>query len=386
MEIKKSALPFFLFIFFAIGSCAQNTPANVYHLTISIPGLNSPDAKVYLASTLMRLNSETILDSATLKNGLFNMKGVIADPKQVFLILNKKGTGFKDTRQFSGILSFYLEKGSIFIDIRDSIKNAVITGSKINTEYKKYSQLLFSTKFDDEYHSIRKAIKEEVSPEKKKILEGEMLDLLNSKARYRDSAILTYTKENPGSYFSLEALNTFINRGFDKSILRPIFEGLTEELRNSKRGLDFLESLHKIRVEIGGSAIDFVLNDEKGAPVKLSDFKGKYLLLDFWASWCMPCRAENPNLVKAYAKYHNKGLEIMAVSLDTKKEAWTKAIEQENLPWTHVSDLKGFESEAAILYNVESIPKNLLITPDGKIFATDLRGYRLEETLSKIFK
>ncbi|MDR2283511.1 MAG: redoxin domain-containing protein [Sphingobacterium sp.] len=137
---------------------------------------------------------------------------------------------------------------------------------------------------------------------------------------------------------------------------------------------------------INTQAKDFTQNDVAGKPVRLSDYRGKYVLVDFWASWCAPCREENPNLVAAYAKYKDKGLEILGVSLDKNKEAWLKAIKDDNLSWTQVSDLKGWQNEVSQLYEVNSVPDNVLIDPTGKIIARKLRDQFLEEFLSEIFK
>jgi peroxiredoxin len=135
----------------------------------------------------------------------------------------------------------------------------------------------------------------------------------------------------------------------------------------------------------GAEAPDFEVPTPQGKNMKLSDFRGKYVLVDFWASWCRPCRAENPNVVKAYNKYHPKGFEILGVSLDQEKGKWENAIAQDGLIWNHVSDLKGWSSQPAQVYGVQSIPATVLVDPDGKIIARNLRGVALEDKLKEIY-
>jgi len=135
----------------------------------------------------------------------------------------------------------------------------------------------------------------------------------------------------------------------------------------------------------GGAAPDFTLPSPEGKDISLSDFRGKVLLIDFWASWCGPCRRENPNVVKVYEEYKDQGFEILGVSLDRKKERWLKAIEQDGLSWPQVSDLKGWQNAAAQLYGVRSIPHTVLLDREGKIIARNLRGPALEAKLKEVF-
>jgi len=150
----------------------------------------------------------------------------------------------------------------------------------------------------------------------------------------------------------------------------------------------FEKKVNKIKsVSFGSVAPEIILSDTAGKDIALSSLRGKYVLLDFWAGWCGPCRMENPNILKNYLKYKNKGFEVYQVSLDRSRSDWVNAIKKDNLIWYNVSDLKYFQSEAASIYNIDRIPKGFLLDPNGVIIAkdTELRGNRLGEKLNEIF-
>ncbi|HHB79775.1 MAG TPA: TlpA family protein disulfide reductase [Saprospiraceae bacterium] len=138
-------------------------------------------------------------------------------------------------------------------------------------------------------------------------------------------------------------------------------------------------------LDVGQVAPDFTLEDTNGQPFSMSSLRGKVLLIDFWASWCGPCRRENPNVKRLYAKYHSKGFDVLGVSLDRKKASWLAAIQKDGLPWHHISDLKGWQCAASRLYKVRSIPSTFLLDKDGKIIAKGMRGPALEQKLKQIF-
>ena len=137
--------------------------------------------------------------------------------------------------------------------------------------------------------------------------------------------------------------------------------------------------------QLNDTAVDFVQKDLKDKDIRLSDFKGRYVLIDFWASWCAPCRSEMPAFITVYNQYHSKGFEILAVSLDKKKEMWTQAIEKEKIPWVNVCDFKGWTGAAARAYKIIALPSNLLVDPSGKIIAKDLTAEMLDLKLKEIY-
>ena len=197
--------------------------------------------------------------------------------------------------------------------------------------------------------------------------------------------VTDYVRAHPSSYISSFEIYRNFSYNPDANQLDSLYKELDASVQSTYFGRKINDILRKAKLTaVGQSAPDFTSADANGKSVSLASFKGKYVLIDFWASWCGPCRRENPAVVKAYHQFHDKGFDILGVSLDDTRADWLEAIKKDDLSWTQASDLKGWKNDAAIEYGIQGIPMNFLLNPEGKIIAKGLRGEDLAKKLQEV--
>lgn len=351
-------------------------------------GNYSAPAKMFLTYSFP--GKKTVIDSAIIEDGNFKFSGTLDRPVNATLILKKTAAKIIVSRiSEENQLQLYLEPGTIEI-MGDSLLNrSKIKGGKLNIAYAQYLKEITPT-----VDGIKKVLTSFSIDHT--LTSDQATKKIDSLMPIYDRSHYNFIASHLSSEVSIYALEAYIAN--DKNIpeASDLFSKLTAKLQESYRGIAFKESLESKRkalysqkpTNIGNVAPDFEQPDVSGKKISLSQFKGKYMLLDFWASWCKPCRAENPNLIEVYQKYKEKGLEIISVSLDgaAQKKAWLNAIQADGLTWLQLADLKAWQNSAALIYGVKAIPENYLIDPAGKIIAKNLRGQELRSMLSKIFE
>jgi thiol-disulfide isomerase/thioredoxin len=361
--MKYTVAPLLLFL---LSSCACLAQSG---FTIRGKLQGAEGRKVYIAPA----TGASALDSAMVQNGEFTLNGKVSETGMYALMVEGK----------SGYSRFILSNASVlFNGHADSLRTARVTGSRELADAQRLRALVSpflaqqSRSFDSAFAAYNRGDSAKGRSWGKKSI---------AVTASINEAIARFIISHPNSFVSLAQLND-LHTYFGPIRARQLFSALAPFLQRHSLGQQLRYAIFEAAhlTALNGRAIQFSQGDTAGRQVSLSAYKGRYLLIDFWASWCGPCRAENPYLKKAYARFASRGFEILGVSLDNSRSAWLLAIQQDSLTWQQVSDLRGSRNAVAQKYVVSELPTNYLLDPSGKIIAHNLLGERLEKKLQEL--
>ena len=374
MFIKIPNLFVYFILLTTIISCNNNTEeANKISLSIEISGDNKYDEV-----RLQKVNSDYSIE--LVKSGNFSEKTLY------FELYVSESTLYR--------LDF-IGRSSIDIIINDSDVRVLIDDNdglfKYDVEGSPDTNILrsISSMISDYRSEIRELNIEFISANEEK--NTQLINSIRESVSFKKNQFELSLKEflkNVDKSLAVLIFSDYLS--IDENIVfwEGIYNNYFDEFKSNSYFINFENKLKKIKaVSVGSIAPEIILNDTNGNPISLSSLRGQYVLLDFWAAWCRPCREENPNILENYYRFKDQGFEVYQVSLDRNKEDWLRGIEQDKLPWINVSDLKYYQSEAAVLYNINKIPSAFLLDPNGTIIAKniELRGINLTKKLSDIF-
>lgn len=355
----------------ALGMVACNGNKPGYVVTGTVEGATDGDT-VFLTN---RVNRQFVnVDTAIIANGTFTFEGV-QDSAVNRYVTSGKGENVKMT-------DFFLENGKIHIELTAN-KHSTIGGTSNNDAYQEFKAQRDA--INEREQAIYDSMSDSTLTEEQKTAKTKEMDELEDKMFDTVKAAIEKNITTPVGIFMLGQYNYFM----DYTELEALLAKVPESYRNNETVVRVQDLVNTSKATaVGQKFVDFEMLTPDGKPMKLSDYagKGKVVLVDFWASWCGPCRREMPNLVEAYAKYKGKDFEIVGVSFDQDSKAWQNALKKLNMTWPQMSDLKYWNSEGAKLYAVRSIPHTVLIAGDGTILARGLHGEELQTKVAEALK
>lgn len=327
-------------------------------------------------------NDAEKLDSAKVTNGKFEFNIALAKPALAILLLDHTGNDLNSKQSPKDFYRFFIDAGNATLTSTDSVAKAKLKGLEI---FDVHQQLIKSTiPIEEELIALNKEFGSYPEDKRRdpKFALG-FQDRYEALLEKRTAAIAAFIINNPSSYVSLYSLSgDLATDDMNVVLVENAYKGLSDDLKNTNMAKSILYKLDLAkRTSIGVMAADFEAKTPEQIPIKLSSFKGQYVLIDFWASWCGPCRQENPNVLRAYETFKDKNFTVLGVSIDEKEDAWVKAVKQDGLVWVQLLDRT---SEIANMYGINAIPKNFLVDPSGKIIAKNLRGSELMSTLQEV--
>ena len=329
---------------------------------------------------MYRQQNNLLQDTAQVQQGKFHFEGQLQAPARmtVYSIAEEQGRT-KDN------IAFYLDQGNLELQGTDSLTHARIKGSRLTEEGLLLDRWTGALKGEMNLLAIQgmELMQDSTRQDEAAKLGAAYRVVLDSLTAVKQRFIVDY----PNSYLSLNLIQEFMGNAMDYQTVFPLFDGLSEELKTTELGQGLARELRIAeRTGLGVILQDFSSQDTLGNRLSLMQVvrKNKYTLVDFWASWCVPCRKENPNVVDAFQAYKDKGFGVLGISLDNQETAWKAAIAHDKLSWDQVSTLQGWKEPAALLYGIRAIPQNMLVDQTGKVVARNLRGAALHRKLAEL--